>query len=147
MKTKTTKQKLPVITQEEANEYIQVNAQSKVIEKEKKVLAESLKTRLAAGAKIPQNAQVILKYTTPEFPTMSWRDIAFNLGIQIIRMRDELHRYNERAIVELHAAAEDPTATEKIEAETLMTLLEAENPKEERPTLSTEINPDYFGSK
>lgn len=142
MAKKVEKNKKPVITQEESNDYVQYSAEEKAAAKLKKILGESLKERLAAGATPPDGAQVMLKYSAPDFPTLGWRDIAYHMAIQIVRLKKQMPKKIAEGI-EIHAVAEDPTEIEKAQAETVLTLIEAEIPKAPRPTLTTENNPDW----
>lgn len=141
--TKTKEVKVvPVITQEESDRFVKLSAAIKVDEKEKKLLGDSLKERLQKGAAIPEGSQVMLKYSAPDFPTLSWRDIAYHMAIQIIQLKAQMPPKIAKA-VEIHAQSTDASETEKIQAETMLTLIEAENPMAPRPTLSTEVNANW----
>jgi hypothetical protein len=135
---KTKKEALPVITQKDANEFIRISAQANELAKQKNQLSEKLKALISAGAAIPEDGPLMLVYTEPVHPTATWKDVAFNMCVQIIRAQKK-----QKPLTKLHAGAAKVSAWEGSKASILFAQLEAEIPKSPRPQLSYAVNPNY----
>lgn len=124
------------ISVEEVTDYAMMTASISEMTAHRKQLNESLKKRLEAGAEIPTNGPYLLVYDKAEAPSLSWRDIAYNLCVQIVRLPMKFRK-------QFQTNAGEVTPVDEVAALNLMDQLDKENPREPQPKLTVKPNVEW----
>lgn len=111
-----------VITQAESDEYVRVQSLATTNEKLRKKQSEIIKDKFKAGATAPTGSPFMLEYNTPDAPKYSWKDLHYQLCLQVCS-GDAMRAAG------LHEAAD------------------ANNPREPQPKLNVIANPGFISKE
>lgn len=129
------------ITSYEVDEYVKITGEISRLNKARTELNTSFKRRLEVGAKIPTDGPWLLCNDPSQSPVMSWRDLAYHLCVQILRLP---FKNKHKLIDKFNANAGEIDAQTEVLATLFMEKLDKENPREPQPKLTVKPNTEWI---